>query len=928
MKRLLFTLTAVFGFVILSFAQTEKLSGKILNKKNEPVVGATIQIEGSSKGTSSDVDGNFSVSLSVGKKHTLVISSVNYETKTITDVEVVTGQVNELQILLIESTKNTLTGVTVTATSSSARKETAASLISFQKNTNTVASVISAETIRRSPDKNTGDVLKRIPGASVQEGKYLVVRGLSDRYNQAMLNGILLSSTEPDRKTFSFDLFPAAVIDNIIMNKAFVPELPGEWAGGLIQIQTREIPTSDFLNIQIGTGFNSETIGKNFYQADGGKLDWLGVDDGTRALPTEDFPVKSKFALLTPQELNDYGKQFRNEWTSTTGNAPLNNTFQLNGGFTGTLFKKKVGGILGINYNQNNRHLQFDNAIIGNNQGDHEVQFSNEKYSRDVLAGALANFSIQLNNNNRISFKNIINVNTSDFTIRRLGKDYILGPGYGDNVKAEEIGFRQNTFFNTQLIGDHNISKWGVRFKWYGGFNILDQYIPDQRRLYYTQDGSDPNAPYYALLAAGASQKSGSIFYSFLNDYIYNAGGDLTKSFKWRGHTQSIKGGYLFQVKDRLFDSRPFFINTLSNSIKLLPPDQIFAPENFTNINTGLQFGELNGISFRYMANTIMNAGYIQFDNQFSKSLRVIWGLRVEDFDQLVGSVKTSDPRHVHSRVTDFLPGVNITFKPNDKANLRLSGSQTVVRPEFRELSPFAFYDFELNAQVVGNNKVRRTKITNADLRYEVYPRSGELITLGVFFKHFDDPIEYYFNRTGPATNTFNVANTNVATGWGAEFEFRKKLDFINDALKNFTLTGNLSYIYSRVEDTVALDRPLQGQSPYLINAGLQYDIEKIGFSSTVLFNQVGRRILFVGDKSVPDIWENPRALLDIQLAKKILKNKGEIKVNISDIFNRRAYFYHDLDNNEKYKSTSSDVLAISRNYGTNFSFTFAYTIR
>jgi hypothetical protein len=533
MKRILFTLTALLGFVILSFAQTEKLSGKILNKKNEPVVGATIQIEGSSTGASSDVDGNFSLSLSVGKKHTLVISSVNYETKTITDVEVVTGQVNELQILLNESAKNTLTGVTVTATSSSARKETAASLISFQKNTNTVASVISAETIRRSPDKNTGDVLKRIPGASVQEGKYLVVRGLSDRYNQAMLNGILLSSTEPDRKTFSFDLFPAAVIDNIIMNKAFVPELPGEWAGGLIQIQTREIPTSDFLNIQIGTGFNSETIGKNFYQADGGKLDWLGVDDGTRALPTQDFPVKSKFALLTPQELNDYGKQFRNEWTSSAGNAPLNNTFQLNGGFTGTLFKKKVGGILGINYNQNNRHLQFDNAIIGNNQGDHEVQFSNEKYSRDVLAGALANFSIQLNNNNRISFKNIINVNTSDFTIRRLGKDYILGPGYGDNVKAEEIGFRQNTFFNTQLIGDHNISKWGVRFKWYGGFNILDQYIPDQRRLYYTQDGSDPNAPYYALLAAGASQKSGSIFYSFLNDYIYNAGGDLTKSFKW-----------------------------------------------------------------------------------------------------------------------------------------------------------------------------------------------------------------------------------------------------------------------------------------------------------------------------------------------------------------------------------------------------------
>lgn len=927
MKRLLLTLTALFGFVILGLAQTVKLTGKILNKKNEPVVGATIQIEGSNTGTSSDVDGNFSLSLSVGKKYTVVISSVNYETKTITDIDVTTGPVNELQILLSESTKNTLSGVVVKTSSLSARKETAASLIQFQKNTNTVASVISAETIRRSPDKNTGDVLKRIPGTSVQEGKYLVVRGLSDRYNQAMLNGILLSSTEPDRKTFSFDLFPAAVIDNIIMNKAFVPELPGEWAGGLVQVQTKEIPGSDFLNIQIGTGFNSQTIGKDFYQAKGGKLDWLGVDDDTRAL-AGNFPTKSKFGELGPQQLNDYGKQFRNVWTSTSGTAPLNRSFQINGGFTGNLLKKKVGGTLGIVYNQSNRHLQFDNAIIGNNQGDHEVQFRNEKYSRDILAGALANFSIQLNKNNRISFKNIINVNTSDFAIRRLGKDYILGPGYGDNVRAEEIGFRQNTFFNTQLIGDHNMSKWGIRLKWYGGFNILDQYIPDQRRLFYTQDGSDPTAPYYALLAAGASQKSGSIFYSFLNDYIYNAGGDITKSFNWLGQTQSIKGGYLFQVKDRLFDSRPFFINTLSNSIKLLPPDQIFAAENFTNVNTGVQFGELNGISFRYLANTIMNAGYIQFDNQFTKSLRVIWGLRVEDFDQLVGSVKASDPRHVHSRVTDFLPGVNITFKPNDRVNFRLSGSQTVVRPEFRELSPFAFYDFELNAQVVGNNKVRRTKVTNADLRYEVYPRSGELITFGVFFKHFDDPIEYYFNRTGPATNTFNVANTNTATALGAEFEFRKKMDIISDAFKNFTLTGNLSYIYSRVKDTVELSRPLQGQSPYLINAGLQYDVEKIGFSSTVLFNQIGRRILFVGDKSVPDIWEHPRPLLDIQLAKKILKNKGEIKVNISDIFNHRAYFYHDLDNNEKYRSRSTDVLAISRNYGTNYSLTFAYTIK
>jgi len=924
--KIFFTFFVLLAF-IQSFSQSAKLNGKIVNSKNEPLTGVTIKISGASGGAISDIDGRFSLILNAGKKYQLEISSVNYITKTIEEVEVYTGKENELLIVLEEKTKE-LSGVVVKAARSSARRESIASLIAYQKNTNTVASVISGESIRRSPDKNTGEVLKRVPGTSVQEGKYLVVRGLNDRYNQAMLNGVLLNSTEPDRKTFSFDIFPAPMIDNIIMNKAFVPELPGEWAGGLVQVQTKEIPTADFLNIKIGTGFNSKTIGKDFYQAKGGNLDWLGVEDGTRALP-DNMPVKSDFANLDQQQKNEWGKQFRNVWSAPAGNTPLNAIFELSDGFTGKLFKKKVGGVFALTYNQSNRRLQFDNAILANSQGDIDLCYKNNKYSRDVLAGALANFSIQFDNNNRISLKNILNINTSDFVNDRYdGKDYILGPGQGDKVKAQEIGFRQNTFFNTQLIGEHNFPKWQSRLKWYGSFNILDQYIPDQRRLFYTQDGNDPTAPYYALLGAGASQKSGSIFYSTLSDYIYNAGADVSKTFDWLENKQTIKGGYLFQVKDRLFDSRPFYINTLSNAIRLLPPDQIFAPENFGTTPGTNQFGELTGLPYRYMANTILNAGYLQLDNQFGKKWRAVWGVRVEDFDQLVGSVKQSDPRHVHSRVTDFLPGVNITFKPGEKTNIRITGSQTVVRPEFRELSPFAFYDFELNAQVVGNNNAKRSKVSNFDLRYEVYPRGGEVITFGVFYKFFKDPLEYYFNRTGPATNTFNIINTKEGEVYGAEFEFRKKLDFIGGGLKNFTVSGNLSYIYSQVKDTIALNRPLQGQSPYIINFGLQYDVEKIGFNTTVLFNQIGRRILFVGNEAVPDIWEAPRPLLDLQLAQKILKKKGEIKLNVTDLLNHRAYFYHDLDFNEKYKSGSKDVLAISRNYGTNFSITFGYTIK
>ncbi len=924
------SLLLLLAFFTLSFtlnAQSGKIEGKVTDSKSGAALsGVSVSVNGSKSVSATNMDGFFVITLEAGKKYTLQLTSVGYQPKELTDVEIIAGKVSRIDINLDKLAK---TEDAVVVRTTSARKESAAALITYQRNTSVVAQVISAETIKRSPDKNTGEVLKRVTGTSVQEGKYLVVRGLSDRYNMAMLNGIALSSTEPDRKTFSFDIFPAAMIDNIVMNKTFIPELPGEWAGGLVQVQTKDVPAASFLNVQLGTGFNSNTIGRDFQQAPGGKLDWLGIDNKERGLPAS-IPVKSEFSALSPAEKAALGKNFRNNWVAKSGNAPINSSFQVNGGGSTRIFGKKIAGIFALTYNQSNKRTPFDNIFIANNEGDVEIRYNNNKYSRDVLAGALANVTLQLNNNNKISVKNLLNINTSDFVSDRYdGRDYIIsGGGNGDRVKATEIGFRQNTFFNTQLIGEHNLPTLQTKIKWYGGFNILDQYIPDQRRLFYTQDGNDPSAPYYALLGLGAGQKSGSIFYSFLNDYIYNAGGDVTKSLNIKGKTHSVKAGYLFQVKDRLFDSRPFYTNTASNAIKLLSPDQLYAPENFGTGNDKVQFDEINGNAYRYVANTILNAAYLQFDNPIGNKLRLVWGVRFESYDQLVGSVRKDDPRHVNSLVKDFLPGLNLTYKLNNKTNFRFAASQTVIRPEFRELSPFAFYDFELGAQVVGNKSAERTKVSNFDLRYELYPRAGELFTVGAYFKHFDKPIEYYFNRTGPGTNTFNILNTKNATAYGAELEFRKKLDFIS-ALKNFTFSGNLSYIYSRVKDTTGtVDRPLQGQSPYLINFGLQYDVEKIGFSSTLLFNQIGRRILFVGNEAISDIWEAPRPLLDLQLAQKVFKRKGEIKLNISDIINSRANFYHDLDNNKKYSKTSKDVLAISRNYGTNVSLSFAYTIK
>jgi hypothetical protein len=360
-----------------------------------------------------------------------------------------------------------------------------------------------------------------------------------------------------------------------------------------------------------------------------------------------------------------------------------------------------------------------------------------------------------------------------------------------------------------------------------------------------------------------------------------------------------------------------------------LPADKVFAPENFgTGFDNKFAFNEIYGDQYRYMANTILNAGFVQFDNNFSQRLRATWGLRIEDFDQLIGSVRQKDPRHVHSRVTDYLPGFNLTYKVNNQTNLRLSGSQTVIRPEFREVSDFAFFDFDLGATVTGNKSLVRTKVSNADLRYEYYPRAGELFTVGVFYKYFKNPIELYFNQSGAgSSSTFNYINADEAQGFGAEFEFRKKLDF-TQALRNFTFQTNLSYIYNRVKtDSFKLERPMQGQSPYVLNASLQYDVEKLGLNTTVLYNQIGDRILYVGGNDYPPVWEATRPLIDLQVAKKVLKNRGEVKLNYSDILNQVANYYHDLNDDKKYNK-ATDALAIRRRYGSNISLSFSYNIR
>jgi len=919
-KRLLllicFTVTA-----FIAQAQKAKLSGKVTSNRNESLIGVTITLKSDrNQVTKTDVEGRYSFTIDINKKYSVVLSYVGYKTKTLDDVKATQlGEEVALDVLLEEAGVK-LADVTVSANRSSNKGATDNALISFQKNTNTVASVISAESIKRSPDRNTAEILKRTPGTSIQEGKYIVVRGLADRYNQAMLNGILLTSTEPDRKTFSFDLFPAQIIDNIIINKAFVPELPGEWAGGLIQVNTKDIPSKNFLNIQLATSYNTQSTGKDFFKDKGGKTDWYGIDDGTRSLPAG-YTTKSNFDTSNIVFKTALGKTMANNWVPVKSVATPNYSFQLNGGFASTLWGKKIGGMIGVNFAENQKiqdNLNQQNTLEAN-KFSMIYKYDDKKYITDINMGAIAGFSIYLNPLNKISYKAIVNVKSNNSYTQRFGNEY----SRGDLMKGNEFTFAQNTFFTNQLNGEHSLSN-KLKLNWYGAFNILDSYSPDQRRILYTKSASGSD-PYVLNISNSLSQQSGSRIFQSLSDYIYTGGGDFTYKLK----QNTIKAGYLIQVKDRIYDAALFanFLPKDNPALRALPADVVFAPENFGNGTDNLfGFDAIKGRNFRYMANTILNAGYLQFDNKVSEKVRMVWGLRVEDFDQLVGSVKVWDPRHTYSKVTDYLPGLNTTIKLNQNSNLRITASQTVIRPELRELSFLNIFDFELNASVQGNPNLKRTKISNTDIRYELYPGSGEVFTAGIFYKNFENAIEQIFSEGSGGASTFSYQNAKNAITYGVEIEARKKLN------KFFTFQANASLINSKIKDeNLKLERQLQGQSPYLVNVGLLYDVVEKGFNATLLFNQIGERIYLVGDMQAgsasPDIYEAPRALVDFQMSKKLMNNKAEIKFTISDLLNQQQTFYQNLNTNNPRYEKGVDAVRFSRKFGSTFGISFNYSL-
>lgn len=949
MKKKLFCTLAVIMYINAAFAQNSNIKGKVIDEKTgETLPGAVVVIQGTFTGSNTDLDGAFSIENIAPGKYTLECKLISYNTKLLNEVIVKSGE--PAIVLLSLSSASTDLGVVEIVTTMN--KETTNSMLVMQKNNASVSDGISSESIKRTPDRNTSDVLKRISGASIQDNKFAIIRGLNDRYNAAYINGAPLPSSESDRKAFSFDIFPSNMLDNLVITKTATPDMPGEFAGGVIQINTKSIPEKNEQTFSITGSYNTITTFKEYKTYEGGKYDWLGVDDGTRALPST-IPNTSEFSHLSVEQKGERAKQITPSWAIKTVTALPALNVQYSIANIGKIFKREAGSIFSITY-QNNYNY---NEIIRREYEEQSTgvikltELNDQQYTQAILTSGMWNLAYKLNDNNQINFKNLLSVNSDDkVTIRNGTREFDQPEKIWE--KSSLRWFTQNILYTGQLSGDHLLSESKIKIKWTGGFSDIKRDVPNMRRIVYQKTATkedDPSTAYAAIVQNEGTipNAAGNMFFSKTNEDIYSFKYEANYPFKINEVKTDLKIGGFHQYRDRSFDARNLGFSKyrkgsttkFNSQLLLLPEEEIFASTNMGILdqpgpnNGGFKLDEATKTSDSYTASSFLNAGFAMLDNKFFERLRVIYGVRLESYNQQLHTIKdaSNTPVDVDTTVNDFLPSVNVVYSLTEKINIRASYYRTVSRPEFRELAPFIFFDFVTDFAVSGNPDLQRALIDNYDLRFEYYPGAGQLISISGFYKNFTNAVEQV-NRPDVLRELYYV-NVPKATNIGLELEYRFKLSalFGNDSsafLSATTVYTNFSYIKSKVDvskikGATAEERLLQGQSPVIVNAGVQYMHRSNGLSLSVSYNLVGKRIYIVGSTTEPDYWERPRNVFDFQIAKRI-KERLEIKLNVRDMLAQNLIFYQDIDKNGKYNKEKDNTM-IDTNYGQTVSLGITY---
>jgi outer membrane receptor protein involved in Fe transport len=935
----LFLIAFSFCITVLVNAQTGSITGKVISASSGIALpSASLFLIEKTKTAVADINGNFSFNKLNPGTYSIKCSYGGFSEKIIDEIVVKGNDNTSVSISLVEKPFSSDAVIINSTIRVRAAGETVSSLLIAQKNSASVSDGITIEQIKRTPDKSTSDVLKRVSGASIQDDRFAIVRGLNDRYNAAFINGAPLPSTESDRKAFAFDIFPSALLDNLVIYKTATPDKTGEFAGGIIDITTKSIPSKNFVSLSYGTSVNSLSTGKVRYHSENkGKKDWIGLDDGTRAMP-DGIPSNQEIRnMLTYAQKAELAKKFANyKWGILKDlTTKPNFNFQLSSGFNiqnkGQDF---LGALFSVNYYRNYSFNStdrngFDSPVYLSNPADtsgeppiQRARYKDSLYNDEVVVAMLANFAFKINSRHTISLKNNLSINTDNRLYKRMGN-----PDYGGDsstiIKETVRWFTSNQIFSSQLGGDHLVGPYKTKINWLASFSKVIRDIPNLSR----SGGPIVSPP-------AQTSGSGTMFFSNSNENIKSIKLDITQPYTFMKNSQNfVKLGAGYQIRKRNFTSRLLGFEkydepngvAYDNSLTYLPEDQIFLASHLGKLGNGkggfiLDDGTLPNSD--YDASSSLVHAYLMNDQRLFKKFRLIYGARLESFNQKLNSL--SDALHkieLDSTVTDILPSANLVYALTPKINIRLSYSRTVNRPEFRELAPFLFFDYQTTYTFEGTESLKRATIDNFDFRAELFPGKAQLFSLSGFYKKFKNPIEIL--ALPATTNQTKYVNTSSAKVYGAEIEIRMLLSTLagikkQDAfLSRFTLSINAAYIKSNVHlnegdslfgyaaSQVFRDRPLVGQSPYILNGSLGYEDDKNGFSATVSANRVGDRIYVAGIASdvspTADIYERSRTVIDLQIAKSFFKKAIELKFTAKDILSQNQRFYFDFDSSQSF---------------------------
>lgn len=895
---------------------TLQVKGRVTDAKSkEPVVGANVILKGTTKGATTDPEGYFIIDNIAKGEITITISYVSYKSYEKTIV-VTSDQIPEMNIELEENVTvmkafnvvgNKVTGTEV-------------SMMQTLKQSQIVVNGVPSQIIKKTQDRDAGEVVKRIPGITLQDGRFVVIRGLSERYNTVWLNNLPAPSSEADVRAFSFDFIPSSMIENILVYKTFSPELPGDFAGGLIQISTLNAPEKKYLNISYSNSFSEGTTfsSHKIYPVNSGTAFWQ--NSSKLNLPSA-FP--ENFATIpSTQEGKDtktqWGQAMNKIWTPQTITAPTDQRLSVAGAFRIKLGKSELVNTSMVNYSSTFNHdnitrISYNSYDEVAQRPDTSYHFNDSQSNSSVKLGAMSNWTL-LKGKSKFEFRNLFNNITTNRVTVREGKDFYGGT----TIRGLEMMARTRFLYTGQISGSHNISD-NSRVKWFGGYSHSSQNTPDNKRLTWVRN-DQYDSEYYGQYGLNFSFTanpglSGRIFQR-MNEDIINGGADFSSKFKIRETTIEYKTGFFAESRTREFSARNIGYKIARTSLfdwslPYLPVEEVFSNVNI-NTTTGIMLDENTNASDSYNSESSLVAGYGTLTIPVGARLKLYGGVRAENSTVKLNSYKTdasnppkeSDAVHYKTDTLLLLPALNATFSLNETSLIRFAYGMTVNRPEYREIAPMSFYDYEMKAIISGNDTLTFAKINNFDIRYECYPNNFSMFSIGGFYKHFRNAIEYKVVPTGSGLQ-YTFQNTPEAEVAGLETEFRlttegmKNQNNFTHAVRDFVLVFNGAYMVSRIgfgDKSLEEQRALQGQSPYVLNASLFYQNDSLGLNLGVMYNMTGKRISFVGDPYTgsPHIYEMPSRQLDFSAGKKIGKNV-ELKVNVKNILNQAVEYRQEV---------------------------------